>query len=211
MTTPKQQTPKDAVWKDAKGVGVPYNRTSALERLKERNAHRVLKEAMKVNQALTALKELVLAAHAEVLEAFKKSEGVDVKQTKGNKVWYSFDRSVMVECSVQENIRFDELLITAAREKLSQYLGSKLTSDEEFLVEMVTKAFETTNGKLDSKRIMHLLSYRAKVRATLFQEALDCIEKGMTRTYSKTYFNVSVMKDDGSYEAVKLNFSQLLS
>lgn len=169
------------------------------------------KAALDINAQLAAFKDMLLRAHTEVLDVFKMSEGVNVKETKGNKVWYNFDRSIMVECSVQERIEFDELLMTGAREKLNQYLASKLTSDEEFLVEMVTSAFETTNGKLDSKRIMHLLSYRRKVRAAMFQEALDMIEKAMQRTYSKTYFNVSLRKEDGSYEAVKLNLSQLLS
>jgi hypothetical protein len=205
----KQQTPADKVWTDAKGTTIPYNRTTALERLQERNAHKVLAEAIKAQAALTSLKELIRSKHNEVLSALEKSADVKIKQTKVNKQWYNFDRSIMVEVDAQDRIEFDGLLITAAREKLHDYLTSKLNSDDEFVVEMVTKAFETTNGKLDSKRVMHLVSYKSKVKAGLFQEAIALIEKSIRRTNAKEYFRVSVRQEDGSYTPVQLNFSAI--
>lgn len=207
--TPTQQTPKDKVWKDAKGDPIPYTRTTALERLQERNAHKLLAEALRVEKALLSLKELVLEKHGEVIAAHEKAAGVDLKKTKGNKVWHSFDRSIQVEADNQERIEFDGLLITSARELLHEYLSEKLSSDDEFLVEMVTKAFETTNGKLDSKRVMHLVSYKHKVKAAKFQEAVALIEKSIRRTNAKMYFRVSVRQEDGSYKAVQLNFSAI--
>lgn len=209
MTTPKQQTPKDKEWRDAKGSVIPYNRTTAYERLCEKNAHAILAEAMKVNSALAKLKQLFGDKHTEILDAFKQKEGTDLKESKGNKVWYSFDRGISVECKIQERIEFEDLLITAAREKLNEFLSNKLSSDDVFVVEMVTTAFETTNGKLDAKRIMHLLSYKSKVRAALFQEACAMIEKSMRRTFSKSYMSVGVRQEDGSYQYVQLNFSAL--
>lgn len=159
----KQQTAKDKTWTDAKGTAIPYNRTTAQERLQERSAHKLLTEALKVEGLLGSLKELVTTVHNDVLTGFEKNIGAKVKESKGNKQWYNFDRSIMVEADVQDRIEFDGLMITAAREKLHEYLTSKLSSDDEFLVEMVTKAFETTNGKLDSKRVMHLVSYKHKL------------------------------------------------
>lgn len=209
MNTPKQQTPKDKEWKDAKGAAIPYNRTTAYERLCEKNAHAILAEAVKVNAALAKLKQLFGDKHMEVLDAFKRAQGTDLKETKGNKVWYSFDRGIVVECKIQERIEFEDLLITAAREKLNEFLSTKLSSDDQFVVEMVTTAFETTNGKLDAKRIMHLLGYKHKVKAALFQEACEMIEKSMRRTFSKSYMSVGVRQADGSYQYVHLNFSAL--
>ena len=205
----KPQTAKDKTWTDPKGMAIPYNRTTALERLQERNAHRLLVEAKRTEKTLTELKELVQKLHGEVLTAFDKSEGVNVKATKGNKQWYAFDRSIVVEADVQDRIEFDGLLITAAREKLSAYLTAKLNSDDEFLVEMVTRAFETTNGKLDSKRVMHLVGYKSKVKAALFQEAIALIEKSIRRTSSKMYFRIGERQEDGSYQYVQLNFSAI--
>ncbi|HRF80149.1 MAG TPA: DUF3164 family protein, partial [Flavobacteriales bacterium] len=183
--------------------------TTPVERKQERNAHAILEAAAKANKALTELKELVRAKHMEVVDSITKAEGVDVKQTKGNKTWYSFDRSIKVECNMHDNITFDDMLIGVAREKLNAWLNSKLTSDEEFVVELVTSAFETTNGKLDSKRIMHLLSFRSKIKAGAFQDALDTIEKSMRRTHSREYFTVGVRTEGEKYENVQLNFSAI--
>lgn len=205
----KQQTPKDKVWTDAKGNAVPYNRTTAQERLQERSAHKLATEALKAEAVLKGLKELVLKVHADVLAGFDKAKGTDIKASKGNKEWYNFDRSIRVEADVQDRIEFDSLTITAAREKLHTYLTSKLSSDDEFLVEMVTKAFETTNGKLDSKRVMHLVSYKSKVKAQLFQEAIALIEQSIRRTNSKTYFRVSLRQEDNSYRTIQLNIAAL--
>lgn len=205
----KQQTPKDKSWTDAKGIEVPYNRTTAQERLQERSAYKLATEALKAEAMLKQLKELVLRVHADVLAGFDKAKGTTVKASKGNKEWYNFDRSIRVEADVQDRIEFDSLTITAAREKLHTYLTSKLSSDDEFLVEMVTKAFETTNGKLDSKRVMHLVSYKSKVKAQLFQEAIALIEQSIRRTNSKTYFRVSLREEDGSYRTIQLNIAAL--
>lgn len=205
----KQFTSKDKTWTDAKGTEVPYTRTTALERLQERNAHQLLTAAQRAEHLLAELKELVATKHQEVIAAVEKVNDVKLKDSKGNKVWYSFDRSVLVECSIQERIEFDGVLISAAREKLNEFLSAKLASDDEFLVEMVATAFETSNGKLDSKRVMHLLSYRSKVKAARFQEACDLIEKSMSRAYSKTYFRIGTRQEDGSYQFVQLNFSAI--
>jgi hypothetical protein len=202
-------TPKDKAWLDAKGATVPYARTTALERIQERNAHALLAAARKAEQQLAALKVLVDLKHREVISAVEKAHGVSLKDTKGNKVWYNFDRSIQVECSVQERIDFDTQLIAAARKKLNEFLSNKLSSDDEFIVQMVTTAFETTNGKLDSKRVTHLLSYRSKVKAAKFQSACDLIERSMSRSYSKTYFRIGTLQEDGSYSYVQLNFSAI--
>lgn len=209
MSKPRQQSAKDKQWTDAKGTTVPYSRTTTVERAQERNAHAILDAATRVNKALTELKELVRQKHTDVVDAITKAEGVDVRQTKGNKTWYSFDRSIKVECNMHDSITFDDMLISVAREKLNTWLNSKLTSDEEFVVELVTSAFETTNGKLDSKRIMHLLSFRSKIKAHDFQEALDTIEKSMRRTHSREYFTVGVRTEGERYENVQLNFSAI--
>ncbi|MEO8589433.1 MAG: DUF3164 family protein [Flavobacteriales bacterium] len=203
------QTAKDKVWKDAKGIEVPYTRITARERLQEKNAQVVFAAALKVEQQLKDLKQLVLFAHGQVLTALKAAEGVDVKETKGNKVWYNFDRSICIECDVQDRITFDDLLIAAAREKLNAFLKAAVKSEVEFVTELVTGAFETTNGKLDSKKVMGLLGYANRIKHVEFQEAMDMIQRSIQRSTSKNYMRVGTLQEDGSYRFVQLNFSAI--
>lgn len=207
MEKHKQNTSKDKLWKDHTGLPIPYTRTSAVERLQERHSHTLLAEAKRLEAQIAAFKEKVAKLHGEVVAAHEAKEGVELKKTKGNMHWYSFDRSVKVEADVQERIEFDDITIAQAREKLNAFLDQSVKSDVEFVVELVTSAFNTTNGKLDAKKVMALLGYKHKIKAALFQEAMVLIEKSLKRTGSKMYFRVGEQQEDGSYSNVNLNFS----
>lgn len=209
-TERKPQTSKDKNWKDEKGNPVPYTRTTAFERLTEAKATRLLKRARAIERELAEFKEEVRNTQREVYAAFLKSKGVDLnKAGKGNHTWYNFDRTIKVMVDVQERIEFDDMLITAARERFSAFLADAVRSDVEFVGEMIKDAFETTNGKLDPKRVMGLLRYKTKVKHALFQEAMSLIEESIRRTHSKTYFSVWERQEDGSYQAVKLDFAAI--
>lgn len=203
----KAYTSKDKLWTDHTGLPIPYTRTSAVERLQERHAATLLNEAKKLEAQIAAFKEKVAKLHTEVVAAHEAKEGVELKKTKGNMQWYNFDRSIKVEADVQERIEFDDITIAMAREKLNAFLDQSVKSDVEFVVELVTSAFNTTNGKLDAKKVMALLGYKHKIKAALFQEAMSLIEKSIKRTGSKMYFRVGEQQDDGSYSNVNLNFS----
>lgn len=203
----KAYTSKDKLWTDHTGLPIPYTRTSGIERLQERHAHSLLAEAKKLEAAISAFKEKVAKLHGEVVAAHEAKEGVNLKKSKGNMQWYDFAREVKVEADVQERIEFDGITIAAAREKLNAFLDQSVKSDVEFVVELVTSAFNTTNGKLDAKKVMALLGYKHKIKAVLFQEAMTLIEKSIKRTGSKMYFRVGERQEDGSYSNVNLNFS----
>lgn len=205
----KQQTAKDKIWRDHQGMSVPYNRTSALERLQERNAFQLLTAAQKAHDVLEELHKLVQKKHQEVLDAFKKAEGADLSGWKGNKVWYNFDRSIQVECRIGERMEFDDLHITAARKDLDDFLRTAIKSEVDFVQELIALAFATTNGKLDPKRVTQLLSFRHKIKHAKYQSACELIEKSIKRVFTKVYFMVGVRNEDGKYDFVQLNFSKL--
>lgn len=206
--TRKALTTKDKIWTDHTGLAIPVTRISATERLQEKHAHTLLAEAQALEARIVAFKERVAKLHGEVVAAHEAKEGVELKKkTKGNMQWFSFDRGIKVEADVQERIEFDSITIAQAREKLDEFLSNAVKSDVEFVIELVTSAFSTTNGKLDAKKVMGLLGYKHKIKAQLFLEAMALIEKSITRTGSKMYFSVGERQEDGSYSRVNLNFS----
>lgn len=206
-TRRKALTTKDKLWTDHTGLSIPVTRISAIERLQERHAHTLLAKAQRLEADIVAFKAEVAKLHGEVVAAHESREGVEVRKTKGNMLWYSFDRGIKVEADVQERIEFDSITIAQAREKLDQFLANAVKSDVEFVIELVTSAFSTTNGKLDAKKVMGLLGYKHKIKSALFQEAMALIEKSIKRTGSKMYFSVGERQEDGSYNRVNLNFS----
>jgi hypothetical protein len=202
------QKVKDKQWIDESGSLVPLEYVSPGYRLKERHAAKLIKEAKRINEMLASFKKDTAKLCNEVYE--KMMEEFKVKaESKGNFTWYNFDRSIRIEVSINDRIDFDDLAIAACKQTLDEFLSENLDSKQEFVKDLVTDAFSTSRGKLDAKKVMNLLKYRTKIKASLFQEALNLLESSIRKPESKTYFRISERNDDGSYTYIDLNFSSL--
>lgn len=210
MITIQQQTTGDKHWKDENGMMIPLARVTKLEQYKERQAHKLLKEATKASEALHALKELVRNVCSEVYERHMSESGIaDDKRGKGNFMWYNFDRSIRIEVKIAERIEFDDLTIKAAKAKFDEFLDQNIEGKTDFAKELVLDAFETRNGSLDVKRVLSLLKYKSKVKDAIFQEAMLHLEASIRRPDSKTYFRIAVKDDNGEYQYVSLDFAAI--
>ena len=202
------QKVKDKAWRDESGKDVPVEYITPGMRLKERNAASLLLEAKNINKKLQEYKlrmeKLCGDVYRKAMEEYKaKTDG------KGNFTWFNFDRSIKIEVSINERIDFDDLAIKASKEKLDAFLSENIDSKIEFVKDLVTDAFSTSRGKIDSKKVMQLMKYRSKIHHPLFQEAINILSEGIRKPGSKTYFRISERADDGSYQLVELNFSAL--
>jgi hypothetical protein len=128
---------------------------------------------------------------------------------KGNMTFFNFDRSIKIERSISEPMRFDELTIAAAKEQLDKFLEEAIESKFDFAKEMILTAFETRRGQLDPKKIIPLTRYAEKVDHPLFTEACKLIQKSIRRPDSKTYYRVWAKEDGDKHVAVELNFSNI--
>lgn len=199
---------KDKNWKDETGRSIPVDYISPGNRLKERHAATLLKQAWLINQKLAEFKKTTQKLCAEVYA--KMAEELKVKpDAKGNYTWFSFDRSVKIEVSISDRIEFDDLTITACKEKLDEFLNQSLDSKQEFVKDLVSDAFATSRGKLDAKKVMSILKYRQKITHPLFQDALNLLESSIRRPSSRVYFRIWERQADGSYQLIDLNFSSL--
>jgi hypothetical protein len=195
-------------WIDESGNKVPYSRTTKTERLMERTAAKLLKDAKQLNEKLKQYKEAFAEACNAVYQSFLQEKEISTDR-KGNFTWYNFDRSIKIELSINERVTFDDLLITSAREKLNMFLTDNVSGKTEFIKEMVIDAFKTSKGQLDSKKIMNLLKYKGKIKDKLFQSAMEDIESSIRRPSSRKYFRISERQPDGEYKAIDLNFSSI--
>lgn len=203
-----QQKSTSEFWYDEAGTRIPYNRTTPLERLMEIKASKLLKEAKKHNESLKQYKELISKESIEIFEKFMADKDI-TKERKGNFTWYNFDRSVKIEVNVNERITFDDMTITAAREKLDSFIEANVNGKVDFVKEMVNDAFKTSRGQLDSKKVMSLMKYRTKIKDELFQTALNLIEQAIRRPDSKIYYRISELDAEGKYQAIELNLSNI--
>jgi hypothetical protein len=203
------QKTTDPNWIDENGQAIPVKRITKCEKLMEQKSTSLLKGSKSINQHLIGFKKDIKAICEEVEKASLAENGVVKENSKGNLTWYNFDRSIKVERSVSEPVKFDELTISAAKAKLDEFLNEAIESKFNFAKDMILTAFETTKGQLDPKKITPLTRYESKVNHPLFTEACKLIQQALRRPDSKTYYRIWAKDADGKYQAVELNFSNI--
>lgn len=207
-TNVKNQKSTDKFWTDESGTQVPYSRTSESEKLMEKESYRLFKEALKINQELAAYKKTLTDTCQKVYATFMAEKGND-KVGKGNYTWHNFNRTIKIEVSINERIEFDDLTITACKDKLDEFLKETVQSTDDAIKAMIMDAFNNTKGRLDTKKVMNLLRYKSKIKHAFYQEAMELLESSIRRPDSKAYFRVWAMDDNGSYQLIDLNFSSI--
>lgn len=205
---------KETTWKDEAGIPIPAARISKAEKLRETLAFNLATKAAKLNEQLTACKDEMKQACDAVVEAARaeaKMANKEAKETKGNFTWFNFDRSIKVECTINDQIAFDDLLLQMCKEKLDEFLNRALhgSDNAEMISQLVKDAFSNTRGKLDAKKVMNLLKYEDKVQSSLYKEAMKFLRESIRKPGSKTYYRVAVKKEDGQYEVINLNISSI--
>jgi len=209
MNTIRMQKPADKMWEDETGSKIPYSRITATEKLQERNAHLLAARALKLNDELTRFKAQIKAASDAVYKSFMQENDGKGASKKGNYTWFNFDRSIRIEVDVQEAIKFDDLTIDLAKEKLDDFIGSNIQGAEEFIKDLIMSAFAKQNGSLDVKKVLGLKRHKSRIKDQRYHEAMDLIDKAIRRPESKSYYRVAVRNEQGQYEGIDLNFSSI--
>lgn len=204
----KNQKSTDNFWVDETGTLIPYARTNKSERFNEVASAGIAKAALSLNADLTAFKEKLKNTCDKVYELYMREKGND-KKGKGNFNWFNFDRSIKIKASINDRIEFDDLGITACKDKLDEFLGGNVESKDDAVKALIMDAFNNTKGKLDSKKVMNLLRYRSKIKNQLFQEALNLLEGAIRKPDSKTYFRIWIKDEAGQYKNIDLNLSSI--
>lgn len=204
-----QQKSTSKIWTDESGQGIPYNRTTKSERLNERLSAKIAKEAIATHQKLVAFNDMISEYSQQAYDTYMASKSVS-KKTKGNFQWFNFDRSIKIEVNVNSEIVFDSLTITAAKNKLDEFLENTLKTQDDFIKDIVIGAFETKrSGDLDTKQVMKLTSYEDRIKSPLFHEAMKLIREAIRRPKSKTYRKIWIKDENGKYKNIVLNASSL--
>lgn len=207
--TANVQTTKQTAWVDETGREIPINYITPSARLKERTAASLLRKALAAEQQLAKLKAEFDAQTETVFKKVLEEISARGGNTPKGFTFFNFDRSIKVERVITERTDFDDIIISACKAKLDEFLNANLDSKTEFIKDLVSDAFSTSRGKLDAKKVLSLMKYKTKITDPLFQEALNLMSQAITRPGSKAYNKISVRDANGEYKYVNLNFSSI--
>lgn len=207
----KQQTKVDVNWIDESKNAVQYKRTSDSERTNEFEAFKIAKKAIALNADLTAFKAALKDSVDKVIKVFLKENEMESmgEKWKGNFTFFNFDRTIKIEMNSNDQIVFDEQLLMGCKAKLNTFLDENVNTTSDIIKQLILGAFDNSKGKIDSKKVMNLLKYKGKVQNKLFGEAMDMLQSSIRVNGSKLYYKVAILQEDGSYEYVDLNFSNI--
>ena len=119
---------------------------------------KIVESAQKASDSLKTLKAIILESTEKILEAARAENKVKLNG-KGNYTWFSFDRSVKVETAINETIKFDDILIASAKERLLSLIRNSINGLD-FIITIVEEAFQTSRGQLDPKKILGLRKHK---------------------------------------------------
>jgi hypothetical protein len=203
------QSIRSEYWLDEQGNKRPRKYLTKLERMQESEIGKILKRAEFLNEKLSEFKEAVASSCEKLVEEYAKRNKLDTTNWKGNITLMSFDRSVKIELNVNNRIEFDDLAIKACKALLDEFLSENIDAKNAFIAEIVTDAFSTSRGKLDTKKVLGLLKYESKIKDEKFQKAMGFLKESIRNVGSKNYYRISVKDDDGSWQPIRLDFSSL--
>jgi hypothetical protein len=197
---------KDEKWMDHKGQKVPREYVSRLDKDKEKAIASIIAKAEKIEDSLRAFKVLAFDLGDDIYNQMLEDANIEPGERKGYYTLYSFDKSFKVEVSVSDRIEFDER-INFAQIKLNEFIEEKTNGADVELRELISNAFTTTRGRLDTKRVLSLFTY--KITHPKWVEAMELIKKSISTNNSVRYMQVYRRDEDGNYSQVNLNFSSI--
>lgn len=199
------QTKKDKFWVDEAGNAVPYSTLKSREKVAEKVTHDIYFKAIKVAQALVALKAFIKKKVDEAIEAFHADYEGKRTNFKGNYTFTNFNGSIKVEVSVSNPIKFDDMTIQMAKAQLDDFLREGISARNEAVKEMVMDAFSTSRGKMDVKKILALKRYTDRINDSRYSKAMQMIDQAIRRPATATYYRVWALNDEGKYVTIPLS------
>jgi uncharacterized protein DUF3164 len=196
----------DKVWHNHRGTSVPREYVPDFDKRNETVVARIYGKADKLSRQLKSFKEDAFNEADKLYSLMLKNAKIEESKRKGNYTLSSFDKSVKIEVNVSDRIEFDDN-IEFAQAKFSEFIALKTDGADKELAELVNHAFSTRKGKLDTKRVLSLFSY--KITHPVWLEGLEFVKKSMSSNSSVRYMEISAKDKNGEYQTVKLNFSSI--
>lgn len=203
------QNKKQEHWLDEASKKVPFKYVTKFDREKEAELGKILKEAEFLNKRLVLLKVSMIEFCKKTIKNYAEKNKIKTDTWKGNLTIASFDNSVKIELSANARVEFDDLAIKACKGLLDEFLAENIDAKNAFISEIVTDAFSTSRGKLDTKKVLSLLKYESKITDPKFNEAMKFLKDSIKNTGSKDYYRITRKDNSGEFKQVKLDISSI--
>jgi hypothetical protein len=207
MKSTEKNQKKVKVFTDHNGNEIPANYIHKIDKEKHAAAQKLCTKAEDLSTRLKSLKDEMFSICDAFHERMLADNNVTVRvNSKGGYSIQTIDKAIKVVITVAETIHFNDK-IEVAQAKIQEYLEKIMQGANTDLQLLVNRAFKTSKGRLDTKQIIGL--FQLNITHETWKEAMELIKQSMTTNSTKRYVQVWKRKENGEYEAVKLDFASL--
>jgi hypothetical protein len=206
-------TTKNSIWTDASNASVPVKFVPEMDKKKETVAAKLYKASKAVEKSLNELYDMMHEATEQVKQMVKQEFDLKDKKGrgkgKGSITWYNFDKSLKIEADMNDIVKWDDSMMTEAKDLLNEYLDKSLGEDKQLIKELVTSAFSNSKGTIDTSKIFQLLKFESRIKSAKYTKACELMRNAQGIDKTKLYMRIWEKMEDGSYRNINLNFSSL--
>ena len=198
---------KDGNWLDDRGRPIPEQYIPATDKKRDKLVESTFKKVVKLAEKISETKVEIVSAIDKYLNELAK-ENRTRENWKGNILLHNFDKSLVIDRRIDDNIGFDEKL-HMVKTIVDKWLYDRLNGIDENLGKVITQAFNVDKqGRVNTAMLMKLL--HLEIEDAEWKKAMRLLKESIIIKSSKQYINFKrkVKQDSGEiWETIVLNFN----
>ena len=198
---------KDGNWLDDRGRPIPEQYIPATDKKRDKLVESTFKKVVKLAEKISETKVEIVSAIDKYLNELAK-ENRTRENWKGNILLHNFDKSLVIDRRIDDNIGFDEKL-HMVKTIVDKWLYDRLNGIDENLGKVITQAFNVDKqGRVNTAMLMKLL--HLEIEDAEWKKAMRLLKESIIIKSSKQYINFTrkVKQDSGEIlETIVLNFN----
>jgi hypothetical protein len=197
----------DGYMRDSQGRLVPVEMVSDLDRLRDEVVLEIVAKALAMRETLSEFKAGIREELTSYISLSAERYGKKYGGKKGNVTLTSYDGSLRLVLSINENIVFDERL-RIAKDIIDECITRWSEGSRSEIRALVADAFYVDKtGRINTGRILGLR--RLAIQDPQWQQAMEAISDSVQIVGGKEYLRIYTRDESGEYKQVPLDIATL--
>lgn len=193
--------------KNALGHLVPESQVKQIDILRDDLVKKLVSEAKALQQTMASFKLMAMGEVNAFVDVSASEHGVKFGGAKGNVTLLSYDGQYKVCRAMGEHRIFDER-IQAAKALIDDCIKRWSEGTNDHIRALVEHAFKVNaQGYIDVNQVLSLR--QLDIDDANWNKAMDAISDSIQISKTTPYLRVYERQDDGSYQAISLDFARL--
>jgi hypothetical protein len=188
----------DFIWETFDGQKVPESAISPFDKKKEPKVRSILKKLQAARKATLEAEEFMQKTADTLAKEMYANKGVEYTLNDSFTI-YSYDKSIKIEARKNAILQLTDD-VNIAYKLFNEYLEEAITSDQTEIKRLVLRAFSTSKGELDPKRLLTLLGMN--ITHDKWVQAADVLRQAISTNSTKRYIKMSLRNATGEYESI---------